>query len=366
MIYLDNASSTRVLEEVNNVITLCNLENYFNASSNHIGGRTVNHNIEQAREQVANLINSNDSEIVFNSGSTEGINTVLKGLVEANIERGNHIITTKVEHKAVLETCAYLENIGIDITYLDVDESGLISIEELKEAIREDTLLVSILWVNNETGVVQDIKRVGEIVLKTNAKLFVDSTQVVGKMKVDVKAMNIDMLCLSGHKFHGPKGIGALYISEGVKVAPLLYGGGQENSLRAGTYNVAGIVGLAKACEISVINDVIVKDVITYLEKKLKENFDCKVIGSSKNRSPYILNVIIKGVDSDVVIAKLKNTILSSGSACNSRIVEPSYVLQNMGYSDEDNFSSLRFSISRFTKIEEIDIAINDLKEVIN
>ena len=366
MVYLDNASTTRVSDEVNTEIVRCNLENYYNASSNHACGILIKDGVDSYRKTIASLINSDEGEIFFNSGSTEGINTILRGYVEANIDRGQHIVTTKVEHKAVLETCAYLENIGIDVTYLDVDNNGLINIEELERVIRDDTLLVSVLWVNNETGIVQDINRIGRVVAQSNAKLFVDATQIVGKMNVDVAANNIDMLCFSGHKFHGPKGIGALYISKGIKVAPLLYGGGQENGFRAGTYNVAGIVGLAKACETTIENDKKIRDVIGYLEAELDKNFDCKFIGLPENRSPYILNVVIKGIDSDVIIAKLKKTMLSTGSACNSRIVEPSHVLKAMGYSDEDSFSSLRFSISRYTTLDEIDTAIEGLKGIIS
>ena len=365
MIYFDNASTTRVLEEVNDVISFYNLNDYFNPSSNHLAGHIVNKSVEQARIQIAKLIKSKRNEIIFNSGATEGINTVLKGFVESNIEKGNHIVTTKVEHKAVLETCNYLENIGIEVTYLDVDENGLISIDELKETIRDNTLLVSILWVNNETGVIQDIKSISEIVHKTNAKLFVDATQAVSKISVDVDEMDIDMLCLSGHKFHGPKGIGALYIREGTVLFPLLYGGGQENGSRSGTNNVAGIMGLAKACEAAVINNDAAKEMISYLEMKLLKAFNCKIVGDRDKRSPYIINAIIKGIDSDVVIAKLKNTMLSTGSACNSKIIEPSYVLKNMGISDEDSFSSLRFSISRYTTKREIDMAVGELLDVI-
>ena len=365
MIYLDNAATTKASVEVLNEIKKSEDELFGNPSSKHLFGSTINDIVEEYRSRISNLINCNSSEVYFNSGSTEGINTVLRGYVEANIEKGQHIITTKVEHKAVLETCKYLENIGIDITYLDVDNNGLIDLEELKSTIKDDTLLVSILWINNETGVIQEIDAIAEVVSNTNSKLFIDATQAIGKVPIDVVESKIDMLCLSGHKFHGPKGVGALYIKEGISIAPLLYGGGQENGFRSGTTNVPGIAGLAKACGLVNLNNIETKKVNSYLEEKLRTNFDCLIIGEKVSRSDYITNVIIKDIDADIVISKLKKVMISSGSACTSRIVEPSHVLKNMGYSDDESFSSLRFSISKYTTHEEIDEAIEELKGVI-
>jgi len=365
MIYLDNASTTKPLEEVVKEMNNVQSSFYGNPSSKHFFGEEIKKMVEESRSKVANLLSCKSSEIYFNSGSTEGINTVLRGYVEANIDRGNHIITTKVEHKAVLETCYYLENIGIDVTYLDVDKNGLIDIEELKSAIKEETLLVSVLWANNETGILQDIETIADIVSNTNSKLFVDATQAVGKMPISIVDTGIDILCFSGHKFHGPKGVGALYIKEGVSVLPLLYGGGQEKGFRSGTTNVPGIVGLAKACELVDLNDATSINVNKYLEEQLKSNFDCEIVGEKTNRSNYITNVLVKGLHSDVVISKLKKVLISSGSACTSRIVEPSHVLKNMGYSDEESFSSLRFSISKYTTVEEIDDALEELLSII-
>ncbi len=365
MIYLDNASTTKPSKEVINEMNDIQNSFYGNPSSKHYFGNEINKKVKESRQIISELINCKSSEIFFNAGSTEGINTILRGYIESNIDKGNHIITTKVEHKAVLETCKYLENIGVDVTFLDVDKNGLINIEELKPAIKEETILVSILWVNNETGIIQDIDSIAEVVSNTKSKLFVDATQAIGKIPVDLQELKIDMLCLSGHKFHGPKGIGALYIKEGISVSPLLHGGGQENSFRSGTTNVPGLVGLAKACASVELDNLTPIKVNRYLEQKLKINFDCIIIGEKVKRSSFITNVIINGIDADIVISKLKTVMISSGSACTSRIVEPSHVLKNMGYSDDESFSSLRFSISKYTTIEEIDEAIEELISII-
>lgn len=366
MIYLDNAATTKVSEDViNEMINYYSID-YANSSSKHVFGKKAKNIIDKSRRKIADLVNCQPSNIYFNSGSTEGINTVLRGFVEANIEKGNHIITTKVEHKAVLEVCDYLESIGIDITYLSVNENGVINLKELEVSIRDETILVSILWVNNETGVIQDLNSISSIVNKSKAKLFVDATQAVGKIPVDIKLLDVDMLCLSAHKFHGPKGVGALYINEEINTKPLLYGGGQEKGFRSGTTNVPGVVGLAKACEIVNIDSSNVKNIMEYLEKCLLEKFDCEIVGVKAKRSPYISNILFKGVDADVVIEKLKNTIVSTGSACNSEIIEPSHVLKNMHIDDERSFGAIRFSISKYTTVDEIALAVEELGRVID
>lgn len=365
MIYLDNAATTKVSEEVIHAMNDYHINVYGNPSSKHKFGRNVKTLIEKAKNHVSRLINCKESEVFFNSGATEGINTVLKGYVEANIDEGQHIITTQVEHKATLEACKYLENIGIEVTYLDVDANGLIDLEILKESIRSDTLLVSVLWVNNETGVIQDLESIGQIISSSNAKFFVDATQAVGKMPVDVEKFNIDMLCMSAHKFHGPKGVGALFIREGTVVKPLLHGGGQERGFRSGTSNSPGIIGLAKACEYANTDFSQITIIREYLESELTKLFECQIIGSRVERSPYISNIIIKGIDADVIIGKLDKTIISSGSACNSEIMEASHVLMSMGIPDEDGFSALRFSLSKYTTKDEISLALNELKQII-
>ena len=366
MIYLDNAATTKVDDKVINEMNNYHSKNYGNASSNHFYGVELNSKVNQSKKNISNLIRCKKEEICFTSGATEAINMALRGYTELNINSGNHIITTKVEHKAVLEVCKYLENIGFDITYLDVDENGQINLEELKNSIKTETILVSMLWVNNETGIIQDIKSISEIVKKTNAKLFIDATQAVGKIDVNLNQLHIDMLCFSGHKFHGPKGIGVLYIKEGIILNPLIIGGGQEKGLRSGTVNVTAIVGLSKACELIKFNEDNVETISNYMESSLIEIFNCEIIGQKINRSKYIINALFNNIDADIVINKLKNTVVSTGSACNSEIQEPSHVLKNMSIRDDKAFSSLRFSFSRFTTIEEINLALNELKKVVN
>ncbi len=364
MIYLDNAATTKVSDEVLNEMIHYHINEYANASSDHFMGKKVKNIIDQSRLKVSDLINSDKNEIYFNSGSTEGINTAIRGYVEANLDKGQHIITTRVEHKAVLETCNYLETIGVEVTYLDVGPNGLIDLSDLEINLRPETLLVAILWVNNETGIIQKMDEISKIIHKHESKLFVDATQAIGKIAVNVKELNIDMLCLSGHKFHGPKGIGALYIKKDIKIKPLIYGGGQEKGMRSGTTNVPGIVGLAKACEISYSENSNMIKIQDYLEDSLLKKFDCEVIGKKVQRSPYISNIIFKGMDAEVVIGKLKQTIISTGSACTSEIYEPSHVLKNMGIEDDKAFGALRFSTSKYTTLNEINLAIIELEAI--
>ena len=250
--YFDNASTTSVDSRVLEAMLPYFSEIYGNASSNHEFGKKSKQAIEISRKEVSKLINCDKGEIIFTSGATESINFALKGYVESNFEKGNHIITVKTEHKAVLATCEYLETKGVEVTYLDVDRDGLISINELKEAIRKDTFLICIMYVNNETGIIQPVKEIGSIAMENNIPFLCDATQAVGKIKVDVIENNIDLLCFSGHKLNAPKGVGVLYKNKNILLTPLLHGGGQENSLRAGTYNTPLIIGIGKACEIAI------------------------------------------------------------------------------------------------------------------
>lgn len=244
--YYDNASTRKVDSRVLEAMLPYFSEIYGNASSNHDFGKLVKNAIELSRKQVAELINSSESEIIFTSGATESINMALKGYLDSNYSKGNHIITVKTEHKAVLETCNYLEERGVEVTYLNVDKNGLISLDELQRAIRPDTLLICVMYVNNETGVIQPIREIGLLAKENDIAFFCDATQAVGKIVVDVEKDVIDMLCFSGHKLNGPKGIGVLYKRKDIKLTPLMHGGGQENGLRAGNYNTPLIVGLGK------------------------------------------------------------------------------------------------------------------------
>lgn len=333
--YLDNASTTpvdpRVLKEM-----LPYFSDFFgNASSQHEFGYKAKRAIEKSREQVANLINCFEDEIIFTSGATESINLALKGYVEANAYKGNHIITVKTEHKAVLNTCEYLETKGIEVTYLDVDKNGLIDLDELESNITKKTILISVMWVNNETGVIQPIKRIGEIAHSNNICFFTDATQAVGKIKVDLQENLIDMLCFSGHKLNGPKGIGVLFKKPEVSLTPLIHGGGQEKGLRGGTYNSPLIVGLGKACEL--VNDEFEENLKNLLSQanKFSDYFEDNKIGeiNFKNvpTAPHILSITLFNYEAEeFLIIKSKEFLASTGSACNAELIEPSHVLSEL------------------------------------
>lgn len=360
-IYLDNASTTKVDERVLAEMLPYFTEIYGNASSNHDFGKQAKNAIDESRKQVAELINSNESEIIFTSGATETINMALKGYVDANYSKGNHIITAKTEHKAVLETCNYLEERGVEVTYLNVNKNGLISLDELKSAIRPDTLLICVMYVNNETGVIQPTREIGLLAKENDIAFFCDATQAVGKIAVDVEKDVIDMLCFSGHKLNGPKGIGVLYKRNEIKLTPLMHGGGQENGLRAGTYNTPLIVGLGKACEIVKreldSNTDILKKNSSYLIQELKKIDGAVITGNVNHKIPAIIDVMLPGLNSDILISKESDFALSSGSACTSQIIESSHVLKAMGFSDNECNQTIRISINK----ETTELHINEL-----
>jgi cysteine desulfurase len=333
--YWDTASTTsldkRVLDEMLPYFDFL----FGNANSNHIYGKKANNAILESRAKIAKLINANSNEIILTSGSTESINLAIKGYLEANPSKGNHIITVKTEHKAVLSTCEYLEEKGFEVTYLPVDESGLISIELLKSSINENTSLISIMFANNEIGVIQNIKEIGEIAKSNSICFFSDATQAAGKVKIDINELNIDLLCFSAHKMNGPKGIGALFIKKGINITPQIHGGGQEFGLRGGTSNTPSIVGFGKACELANENldeNIIFlnnkrNEIIQYFEKNKfgKENF--------KNilKVPHIISFTLNDIDADLFLIQQKNNfVASTGSACNSHIIEISHVVKNI------------------------------------
>jgi len=331
--YLDNASTTKVDERVLSEMLPYFTEFYGNASSNHSFGKKAKDAIEKSRVQVSSLINSNKKEIIFTSGATESINLGVKGYLEANSDKGNHIITVKTEHKAVLATCEYMESKGFEVTYLNVDKNGLINLKELTNSITNSTLLICVMYVNNEIGVIQPIQEIGKIARENNISFLCDATQAVGKIVVDVEEDNIDMLCFSAHKLKGPKGIGVLYKNSDIKLTPLLHGGGQERGLRGGTYNTPLIVGLGKACELA-LNEF--KSNTTYLLKKraeLKEYYETNNIGVVNFKevatAPHILSVTLKNREAEeYLMLKSKEFVASTGSACNAALVEVSHVLK--------------------------------------
>lgn len=306
MIYLDNASTTRINEEVLNAMMPYFNQFYFNASSNHKEGVLVKNEIEKSRELCAELIHADPSEIIFTSGATESINYALKGFFEENFENGNHLITCKTEHKAVLNTCEYLETKGIEVTYLDVDSNGLIDLNELENSITPETTLIAIMFANNETGVIQDIKSIGEIAQRHNISFFCDATQAIGKVDIDVNSFNIDMLCMSAHKINGPKGIGFLYVKSGIQLTPLIHGGSQENDNRDGTYNSPLIVGLGKACEIAQKNSKNAsenyKEIWSYVLNCIKDNNGIEIIGDLNHRLFNIVNLKINKLDASIFV----------------------------------------------------------------
>ena len=338
-VYLDAAATTPVDPRVVDAMLPYFTEIFGNASSNHVYGKHAKRALEVARNHVAQLINSDSKEIYFTSGATEAINWALKGYLEANPEKGNHIITVKTEHKAVLKTCEYLETKGYEVTYLDVDQNGLISFEELQQAISSQTALICIMYVNNEIGIIQDIPKIGKIAEEKNVTFFCDATQAIGKVPVDVVSDKVDMLCLSAHKFNGPKGIGALYVRKGIRINPFIHGGGQENGLRAGTYNTPLIVGLGQASKIAKEE---FEGRIEQLKSKrleIEHYFVSNNYGTinfkNQRTAPHIISVSLKGQDAeDFLIEKNQEFVASTGSACNSNVIMHSHVLKAMKIND--------------------------------
>jgi cysteine desulfurase len=374
-IYLDNNATTpmepRVLEAMLPFFT-----KYFgNASSRtHSFGWEADAAVEYAREQVAYLINAEPQEVVFTSGATEADNLALKGIFETYQSKGNHIITVKSEHKAVLDSCKHLQKMGADITYLDVEADGLIDIAILEEAINARTILISVMYANNETGVIQPVKEIAAIAKKKGVLFFSDATQAVGKIPVDVIKDGIDLMSFSAHKMYGPKGTGALYVrrkNPRVRIAAQMDGGGHERGMRSGTLNVPGIVGFGKACELARIE--MKKDgermckLRNKLEAELLKTGRAFINGNTEHRLPNVSNMSFENVNGVDLISQLnKNIALSSGSACTSGTNEPSYVLKAMGLTDEMARSSLRFGLGRFTTEEEIDYTIGQLIDIVN
>ncbi len=343
------------------------------ASRTHSFGWQAEEAVELARESIAALIGAEPKEIVFTSGATEGDNLAIKGVFESYASKGNHIITCVTEHKAVLDTCKHIEKNGAEITWLKVSSEGLIDLTELESAIRPTTILIAIMFANNEIGTIQPIREIGAIAKKHNILFFSDATQAVGKIPVNVIEDGIDIMALSSHKMYGPKGVGALYVrrkNPRVKLAAQIDGGGHERGIRSGTLNVPGIVGFGKAAEIAaneMKNDSIRLSILRdRLEKALLNIDEIKVNGSVANRIPNVTNMSFKYVEGGALMTGLNKTIaLSTGSACSSASMEPSYVLKALGLEDDLALSSLRFSLGKYSTEEEVDYVVERVKEVV-
>jgi len=362
LIYLDNNATTRIDDRVLNTMIPYFTDFYANSTGTHLAGLTVKEAVENAAWQTADLINAHADEIIFTSGATEAINLAIKGLADQNRK---HIVTIQTEHKAVLETCLFMESIGFNISYLPVQPDGLLNINLLNEIITDKTLVFIGMFSNNETGVIQNISEISKILKAKNVLFMCDATQAVGKILIDVKKLEIDFLTLSAHKFYGPKGIGALYVSAKakIKLKPQILGGGQQKKLRSGTLNVPGIIGLGKASEIAVNELEKDQNRISLLRDKLEKGllqFEGSFInGNTENRIYNTSNICFPGVNSEQLILALGNISVSNGASCSAVTSEPSHVLKAMGLSDEEALSSIRFSLGRFTTFEEIDIAVD-------
>ncbi|CAN5366747.1 IscS subfamily cysteine desulfurase [soil metagenome] len=373
-VYLDNNATTpmdpRVLEAMLPYFT----EHFGNAASrNHPFGWEAEEAVDYAREQVARLIGADPKEIIFTSGATEADNLALKGIYEMYASRGNHIITANTEHKAVLDTCKHIEKLGGEVTYLDVKENGLIDLKELEAAIKPTTIVVAIMYANNEIGVVQPVKEISALAKKHGALFFTDGTQAVGKIPVDVQKDGIDLMAFTAHKMYGPKGVGALYVrrkNPRVKVTAQMDGGGHERAMRSGTLNVPGIVGFGKACELCQLEMKEESERISKLRNKLETTLleleEAYVNGSKEHRLPHVSNISFKYVEGEGLLMGFnKNIAVSSGSACTSASLEPSYVLKALGLGDDLAHSSLRFGLGRFTTDEQIDYVIEQVKTTV-
>lgn len=372
MIYLDYNATTpadpRVLAKMLPYLK----DIYSNPSSVYRFAQESRRAVEEARENLARLLSAENNEIIFTSGGTEADNTAIKGIALTKRDKGKHIITSKIEHHAVLHTCGALEEQGFEVTYLGVDESGRISLEELKKSIRGDTILVSIMHANNEVGTIQPIKEIADICRSRGVCFHSDAVQSVGKVDVDVKALGLDLLSLSGHKFYGPKGVGALYVRGGIKFTPLFHGGGHERGRRSGTENVAGIVGLGEAARIAKVEIVKEAKRIRPLRDKLEAGIlrsipEVKVNGDPENRMFNTTNVCIKYIEGESILINLdfEGICASSGSACTSGSLEPSHVLLAMGIPAEFAHGSLRMSLGRHTSEKEIDKVLAILPPIV-
>ena len=372
-IYMDNAATTRVTEPVAQAMLPYLTEVFGNPSSVHAFGRDARRALDAARAQVAAALNAKPNEIYFTGCGTESDNWAIRGTAYARRDKGNHIITSAIEHHAVLHTCEQLEKEGFRITYLPVDEEGLISLEDLKAAITPETILITIMTANNEIGTIQPIQEIGAIAKEHGIRFHTDAVQAIGSIRMDVKEMNIDMLSISGHKFHAPKGVGVLYIRNGVRLERLIQGGAQERTQRAGTENLASIVALGKAIELANANIEEHNEKLTAMRDRLIDGIleaipETRLNGHRTKRLPGNVNISVRYIEGEALLLSLdlKGIAASSGSACTSGSLDPSHVLLAIGLPHEIAHGSLRLSLSEENTMEEVEYVITTLKEIVD
>ena len=373
-VYLDNASTTYVSSEVLNEMMPCFNALYGNAGSLHSFGRSAMAIIDKARDRVKEGINAaKATEIYFTSGGTEADNMAILGVAHAYSNKGKHIITSQIEHHAVLNACKELEKEGFEVTYLPVDQHGLVSLPDLLDAIRKDTILISIMAVNNEVGTIQNIKTIAKIAHDYDIIFHTDAVQAIGQIKIDVQDMEIDLMSISAHKIHGPKGVGALYVKSGIRFDPITFGGNQERGKRSGTENVPGIAGLGKAVEIATKNYLItnkkLKNIRDYFLDKLAENVEYyQINGHMHQKSNAILNISFYGIEGEslLMLLDLAGICVSTGSACTSKVLEPSHVLKAMKIPDDIAQGSIRFSFGTNISKADVDYVVEELAKAVN
>lgn len=369
-IYMDYAATTPVKQEVVDSMLPFFTKHYGNASSMHQKGNKAERELISARKKVANFINSKPRELYFTSGGSESDNWAIKGLARAN--KGKHIITSKIEHHAVLHTCQALEDEGFEVTYLDVDKDGFVSLKDLKKAIRPDTVLITIMFINNEIGTIEPIEKIGKVASENNILFHTDAVQALGNINIDVKKLNVDAMSFSAHKIYGPKGVGAMYLKQGTKIKTLIEGGAQERKKRATTENIPGIVGFAKACKLAESSlDEHIKKLSRLRDKLIKgvlENIDDVVLNGSKDkRHPGNVNFAFKYIEGEAILLMLDSYGIqaSTGSACTTASLETSHVLSALGISHELSNGSLRLTVGDLTTEEDIDYVVEKLKVVV-
>ena len=372
-VYFDNAATTKLDEKVLQKMMPYLKENYGNASSIYKLGRESKKAVEESRETIAGILNCKPNEIYFTAGGSESDNTAIKGIARANRKKGNHIITSKIEHPAVLETCKELEKEGFEVSHISVDENGIVNLEELKNAIKPTTILITIMFANNEIGTIEPIEEIGKIAKENNIYFHTDAVQAIGSLKVDVQKLNIDSLSLSGHKFYGPKGIGALYVKQGVQFEKYISGGHQEKNKRAGTENVAGIVGIGEALKLAYRDldkhNKKIQELRDYYIEQVEERIPyIKINGDIENRLPGNSNISFRFIEGEGLLLNLdlKGICASSGSACTSGSLDPSHVLLAIGLPHEIAHGSLRITIGKYNTKEEVDYLVENLVEIVN